>query len=101
MKTRNGIFYDLSISDYIYRTERITFYFSSELYLNKFRENKEKHLRAIEQQLTNKFKFTVRFDDAALIQLYMKIEKRGFRILIDEVVYKCREQVTLDGEMRI
>ena len=39
MKTVNGIYLNLEESDYIYDLDGIRYYFSSELYRNKFKEN--------------------------------------------------------------
>ena len=39
MKTNNGIELNLNESDYIYEFKGAVFYFSSELYKNKFKEN--------------------------------------------------------------
>ena len=62
MKTKRGIYLDLSESDYIYELDGIAYYFSSEF--NK-----------------NRYKINCNFDLYFQLSFYKKIEKRGFRVV--------------------
>lgn len=80
MLTRNGIQLDLKSSNYIYELENILFYFSSELYLNKFRNELEDYSYSESIKLKNKYKLNISCNLFLAISLYRKIEKRGFYI---------------------
>jgi hypothetical protein len=77
--TKRGIFHNLRESKYVVSNGEITFYFSSEFYLMKFLEeyqdNRLKFKKKMNQLLENN---PFNMDSAADIQLYERIEKRGF-----------------------
>lgn len=100
MKTRNGIYYDLSHSKYtfIVPDTDIKFVFSSMLYMTKF---KEQYLLNREQQ-NIKFKVRYKLNIEAVIlpdiMLYNKIEKRGFLIINERGQELCQKNLKLIGE---
>lgn len=89
MKTINGIYLDLKESDYKLNYNGLIYYFSSELYMNKFKNNVKQFIVEETAKLRTKYKINIYFDTMLRIAYYKKIEKRGFRI-----VYKINEKET-------
>lgn len=89
MKTINGIYLDLKESDYKLNYNGLIYYFSSELYMNKFKNNVKQFIVEETAKLKTKYKINIYFDTMLTISYYKKIEKRGFRI-----VYKINEKET-------
>lgn len=81
MKTKNGIELDIKNSVYKYHFEGMTFYFSSEFYLNKFKSNVNSFISIETIKLYNKYKILTNFRIFLSISFYKKIEKRGFYIV--------------------
>lgn len=80
MKTKNGIELNLKESKFISLVENLKFYFSSELYKNKF-ENERIIFNDMETiKLKNKYKVNLSLGSYFDIALYKRIEKRGFYI---------------------
>ena len=80
MKTKNGIELDLKQSEYFCDFLGAVFYFSSELYLNKFKEIVKNYVEMEQAKFINKYKINVDLKFYFAVSLYKKIEKRGFRI---------------------
>ena len=89
MKTINGIYLDLRESEYKLNYNGLIYYFSSELYMNKFKNNVKQFIVEETAKLKTKYKINIYFDTMLTIAYYKKIEKRGFRI-----VYKINEKET-------
>lgn len=89
MKTINGIYLNLKESDYKLNYNGLIYYFSSELYMNKFKNNVKQFIVEETAKLKTKYKINIYFDTMFTIAYYKKIEKRGFRI-----VYKINEKET-------
>lgn len=89
MKTINGIYLNLKESDYKLNYNGLIYYFSSELYMNKFKNNVKQFIVEETAKLKTKYKINIYFDTMLTIAYYKKIEKRGFRI-----VYKINEKET-------
>ena len=92
MKTYRGIYYDLNESVYTFQYDRLTFYFSSNYYLEKFKSSYISYLKQETLKLSSKYKCCVYGDEMILLSLYKNIEKRGFRVeykgkSIDEICY--------------
>lgn len=80
MKSIRGVYYDLSESTYTFDFKDMTFYFSSQAYLNKF-INRHKDfivMESLKQDIY--FNATGDYDRILLLKLYRQIEKRGFRV---------------------
>lgn len=89
MKTINGIYLNLKESEYKLNYNGLIYYFSSELYMNKFKNNVKQFIVEETAKLRTKYKINIYFDTMLTIAYYKKIEKRGFRI-----VYKINEKET-------
>lgn len=81
MKTVRGIYYSLDESEYYFKYDNLTFVFSSKLYLKKFMGIYKEYLKENTAKIESKFNSTFYADELILIDLYRKIEKRGFRVL--------------------
>lgn len=85
MKTQRGIYNNLKESDYSYNFEGLTFYFSSKKYQEKFKNNVKEYV--INERLKNYVKYKVKnsFEIYYSIAYYKKIEKRGFRVISNNI----------------
>lgn len=83
MFSRNGICYDLSISDYRVEVDGVTYVFSSMLHLKKFQDRHKEHRDIVNYSLSKRFNVPVNVSILADIVLYRKIETRGFLVLKD------------------
>lgn len=86
MKTKNGVELNLKESEYNIKIFNWNFYFSSALYLNKFKEQVFQFVEMESLKFNNKYK--VKFDLKLYfaIVLYKRIEKRGFYITSDRYI---------------
>ena len=80
MQTIRGIYYDLNESDFTFSYDRLTFYFSSRYYLNKFKSMYVNYIKQETLKLSSRYKCIVYGDEMILLSLYKNIEKRGFRV---------------------
>lgn len=100
IKTRNNIFYDLSLSDFKFKTDDdVTFCFSSKLYKDKFVAQHLDYRRRVSNYLTKTYSIDVSTSLFADVVLYTKIEKRGFLILSVKGEKLCKEKILLNGAM--
>ena len=84
MRTRNGVCYDLTLSEYRHTIGDLTFVFSSQLHLDKFKVKLRDNRNTINRSLSKRFNLTVDVSKMADIVLYKKIETRGFLIVTNE-----------------
>lgn len=80
MITKNGIELNIKESKFNLVINEIKFYFSSELYMNKFKNEYKTFIDMETIKLKNKYKFDIKADILLLLSFYKKIEKRGFYI---------------------
>lgn len=104
--TRSNIAYDLTISPHVlpieYHADNVIEYvFSSELYKQKFLDQRDEQHLKIKESLSKRFGYEVGSIILSDLVLYRKIEKRGFLLKINEDVITCPELVRLDGMMPI
>lgn len=85
MRTINGIYNDIMESDYVVVKNKIKFYFSSEVYARKFSERVDKYVDNELAKINNKYDTVISGELLYLIDYYRKIEKRGFRIMVDNL----------------
>lgn len=99
MKTRNGIYNQLEESniDYVveYDSHKITFTFSSQFNKNRFIERLKSSREYFNESLSKRFGCHIALDELCDIHLYSIIEKRGFLIKIDEVMFKCKDKLQM------
>ena len=74
------IYNDINESNYIINYKDIKFYFSSQFYQDKFKNEYLIFLKEETDKLKIKFKCNIDADYMILLLLYKKIEKRGFRV---------------------
>lgn len=100
MRTRNGVYYDLSKSTYKYKVTDtgITYIFSSDLHLVKFEEQYEEHRREINVKLSSRYRMPFDYKNMPDLLLYKRIETRGFLIINEGGLKICLENLSLDGE---
>ena len=88
----NIIYHDINKSNYYFKYDNLTFYFSSLLYLNKFTKLYTSYIEEESAKMKIKFNIDVEAKKLFLLSLYKKIEKRGFKVLfkgkpLDKDVY--------------
>ena len=99
MLTKNGVSYNLEITPFYTVKNGLRFHFSSHSHKMKF----DMQVRVKEEWLRDsfykRFHFLIDTDLIADLQLYSKIEQRGFYVidLSDGSVFECLDLVKLDG----
>ena len=83
MLTINGIFTDIYESTYNYKVDNMVFYFTSTVYRDKFAARYENFWLEEQKKLEVKFGCNINCKPLMLMKLYTSIEKRGFRVEID------------------
>ena len=84
MLTINGIYTDIYESTYEYKVDDIKFYFSSTVYRDKFAARYENFWLEEQKKLEVKFGCNIKCKPLMLMKLYTMIEKRGFRVEIND-----------------
>ena len=74
------IYNDIDESTYSFNYDDMIFYFSSQFYQEKFKNEYVSYLKEETDKLRIKFKCGIDADYMILLLLYKKIEKRGFRV---------------------
>lgn len=99
--TRNGIAYDLKLSPYKlhlkYKESEITFIFSSQLNVDRFKDKLNENRETINNSLSKRFGFSIVNNTLCDIKLYNTIEKRGFLIDYNKERFECLNTIKLDG----
>lgn len=97
--TRNGIFYDLTLSPFTVQIDNLVFYFSSKLHKKKFKEKVENEIKRINLSISRRFGVEVNMKYLACVTTYIKIEGRGFLIFnaCEGVFYNCKQNLILNG----
>lgn len=83
MLTKNGIELNLKESNYVVNLTGLSFYFSSELYKNKFINNVKEFVNQENTKINLKYKLQINLETYLAIAFYKKVEKRGFYITAD------------------
>ena len=87
-KTKRGIYHNLKESRYTVSNGETVFFFSSEMYMNKFLEcykhHRKKFLLKVEVSELN-------MKTLADIKLYERLEKRGFRVCLKAIDISSKE----------
>ena len=87
-KTKRGIYHNLKESRYTVSNGETVFFFSSEMYMNKFlecyKDHRGKFLLKVEVSELN-------METLADIKLYERLEKRGFRVCLKAIDISSKE----------
>ena len=78
------IYNDINESNYTFKYDDLTFYFSSIFYKEKFIKEYSNFIKEETMKLKIKFKCNIYCDEMILLLLYKKIEKRGFKVTLKE-----------------
>lgn len=90
--TRKGIFHNLRQSKYTVSNTEIVFFFSSKIYMNKFMTDYENNRITFSDKINKVMvKEPYNMNTLADINLYLKIEKRGFYVWLKGVSITCEE----------
>lgn len=87
MKSARGIYYDLKESEYYaslkINGEDIVLYFSSLFLRKKFLDNVCNYISYENSKLLSNYKIDIDATKLFILSYYKKIEKRGFRVLVN------------------
>lgn len=87
MKSARGIYYDIKESDYYVKlninSEEIILYFSSLFLRKKFLDNIGDYINRENLKININYKIDLDASKLLVLSFYKKIEKRGFRVLIN------------------
>lgn len=73
--------YDINKSEYYFRINKLTFFFSSKFNRARFEAGFIDYVNDETNKLKAKYKVNILFTDYLLVAFYKKIEKRGFKVL--------------------
>lgn len=90
------IYYNIEESDISLEYKNLVFFFSSELNAKKFKERILDFIDNENNKLKVKYNIEVDLSEMLLISYYMKIEKRGFKVLKRESNNLCLIKITKD-----
>ena len=103
--TRNGVAKDLSNSPYIFTEiingQRLDLFFSSKLHLKNFSDRRNANYQMIYNYIYKRFKYQIDCRILADLNLYQKIETRGFYVKLNKEVYLCPNNIILNGESKM
>ena len=91
------IYNDINESEYKITYDKLTFYFSSKFYLEKFTREYSNFIKDETMKFKIKYKCNAYIDEMILLLLYKKIEKRGFRVLYNDT--NIRENYMINCEI--
>lgn len=74
------VYKDIQKSTFSFKVNNLTFYFSSEFYLNNFKKKMADYLNTESIKLKIKYGCNIYCEEMILLHLYKIIEKRGFRV---------------------
>lgn len=88
MRSARGIYYDIKESDYYTKlnvnNEEIILYFSSNFLKKKFLDNIALYIHNENIKLSIQYKIDIDATKLLILSYYKRIEKRGFRVLIND-----------------
>lgn len=99
--TRNGVEYNLEISPYTFEIHGLKFYFSSKPHLTKFCDYMPNYVLEMIKKFSERYGFSCYFETMFMLMAYARIETRGFCVEYEGRKFKCQEQVSLGGEIKI
>lgn len=101
--TRNGVCYDLRNSPYVHTVQnegggRTLYHFSSELNRQRFESRILDNRQKINTTMGNKFNVKFKLNRLADIDLYTKVEKRGFYIVDNGRIIEWQDEIVISHE---
>lgn len=75
------IYIDINESTFVFELENIKFYFSSDFYLQKYKKEYRSYVKNQQNKLKLQLMCNISAEYIFMINLYKKIEKRGFKVL--------------------
>lgn len=81
-KTAKGIYHNLKESEYAISNLEVAFFFSSKVYRNKFMNQYKENRMKYNEKLKKISSMGLNYNFLADLELYKLIEKRGFRVVI-------------------
>ena len=73
--------YDINQSEYYFRVNKLTFFFSSKFNKTRFENGFIEYVREETNKIKAKYKVDINLTNYLLLAYYKKIEKRGFKVL--------------------
>lgn len=93
------VYYDLNLSNYKFNYKKLTFYFSSKFYIDKFTKEIDNFVNIEGNKLYSKYKVVLEPTEYLALSLYKKIEKRGFRVYYNNEEIKETESFSIVPEI--
>lgn len=87
------VYHNIDESDYEYNFKNFKFIFSSKFYIEKFKSEIYNYIKENTEKINRKYS-PIDLDEYLALDLYRKIEKRGFRVYyknlkLDEIMFKA------------
>lgn len=94
---KSPVCYNLDESDWEAVVDCYRFVFSTMAHRDKFLNEVDKKIQWLNHSMSKRFHLPCMFNDLAMIQLYMQIEGRGFRVYDENegVVYRSPQEMTV------
>lgn len=73
--------YDINKSEYYFRVNKLTFFFSSKFNKTRFENGFIEYAQEETNKIKAKYKVDINLTNYLLLAYYKKIEKRGFKVL--------------------
>ena len=73
--------YDINKSEYYFRVNKLTFFFSSKFNKTRFENGFIEYVEEETNKIKAKYKVDINLTNYLLLAYYKKIEKRGFKVL--------------------
>ena len=73
--------YDINKSEYYFRVNKLTFFFSSKFNKTRFENGFIEYVKEETNKIKAKYKVDINLTNYLLLAYYKKIEKRGFKVL--------------------
>lgn len=90
--------YNMDETPYILENDGVTYYFSTFLHLTKYKRLYNENRKLVSERLSARYRVYIQCNLLADINLYIKVETRGFKIVDrNGVEYICPSQVLLNG----
>ncbi|MBO7714061.1 MAG: hypothetical protein J6S85_10855 [Methanobrevibacter sp.] len=103
--TRNGVAKNLEKSPYVFTEvidgKLLSLHFSSKLHLRNFMEKRNDNFVMLYNHIYKRFKYKVNCKLLSELNLYQKIENRGYYIKFNNEDFQCQSKIILSGVSRM